>query len=109
MYILLGVRNDWVSLDDRSAANVDSSQHKFTWRLGANYVLDNGLAPCVGYARSFEPVLGSDTTTDPANPRPFKPSSGQQTEDGVKFTSPDNRDIKLSARQRCLTSSRPTL
>jgi iron complex outermembrane receptor protein len=95
LYILLGVRNDWVSLDDRSAANVDSSQHKFTWRVGANYVLDNGLAPYVGYARSFEPVLGSDTTTDPANPRPFKPSSGQQTEGGVKFTSRDNRDIKL--------------
>jgi iron complex outermembrane recepter protein len=95
LYILLGIRNDWVSLDDRSAANVDSSQHKFTWRVGANYVLDNGLAPYVGYARSFEPVLGSDTTTDPANPRPFKPSSGQQTEGGVKFTSRDNRDIKL--------------
>jgi len=95
LYILLGVRNDWVSLDDRSAANVDSSQHKFTWRVGANYVLDNGLAPYVGYARSFEPVLGSDTTTDPAKPRPFKPSSGQQTEGGVKFTSRDNRDIKL--------------
>ncbi len=96
LYVLLGGRYDWVRLQDRNTAGSPTTkQHKFTWRVGANYVLDSGIAPYIGYARSFEPVLGTDATTDPANPRPFKPTSGRQIEGGVKFNSRGSSDVKL--------------
>ncbi len=81
LYITLGGRHDWVRIDDRGAANADAKQDKFTWRAGANYVFDSGIAPYVSYARSFEPVIGTDSVTG----RAFRPTSGEQWEGGVKY------------------------
>ncbi|MDV6330735.1 TonB-dependent siderophore receptor [Asticcacaulis sp. 201] len=53
----------------------------FTYRLGANYVMESGFAPYVSYSTSFEPVVGTDTSTGNA----FKPSEGKQWEGGVKY------------------------
>jgi len=92
LYILAGGRYDWVKVDDRNGGTT-TKQHKFTWRVGANYVFDNGFAPYVGYAKSFEPVIGTDSTTL----APFKPSSGRQVEGGIKFSSPSGSDVRFFA------------
>ncbi|MEO7240484.1 MAG: TonB-dependent siderophore receptor [Sphingomicrobium sp.] len=79
-YVTLNGRYDWVKV--RNDVNDTSrKQHKFTYRVGANYVFDNGFAPYISYATSFEPVLGTDSLTGQA----FKPSSGEQFEGGIKY------------------------
>lgn len=87
--VLLGARYDWVEAKTAAAFNSietppvysKQKQHKFTYRLGANYVTQSGFAPYVSYATSFEPVLGTDSvTTDP-----FKPTSSKQIEGGIKY------------------------
>jgi iron complex outermembrane recepter protein len=92
LYILLGGRYDWVKLNDRNGGT-RAKQHKFTWRAGANYVFENGFAPYVGYAKSFEPVIGTDSVTG----TPFKPSSGRQIEGGIKYQSPSGSDVRFFA------------
>lgn len=91
LYILLGGRYDWVKIDDNNGGT-ETKQHKFTWRVGANYEFGNGLIPYVGYAKSFEPVLGTDAVTLAS----FKPSSGRQVEGGLKFKA-DSADVKFLA------------
>ena len=91
LYILLGGRYDWVKLKDRNGGT-KADQGKFTWRVGANYVLDSGFAPYIGYAKSFEPVIGTDSITGD----PFKPSSGRQIEGGIKYNS-RGTDVKINA------------
>ena len=72
-------RYDWVRTDNAIAATSDED-HKFTYRVGANYVLDNGIAPYVSYATSFQPIVGVDPSGNS-----FAPSSGKQLEAGVKY------------------------
>jgi iron complex outermembrane recepter protein len=92
-YITLGGRYDWVKLDDLAASST-TKQHKFTWRAGANYVFDNGFAPYISYATAFEPVLGTDTTTG----RPYRPSTANQIEGGIKYDARGlGDDVKLFA------------
>jgi iron complex outermembrane receptor protein len=92
LYVTLGGRYDWVRTKSNVAAGfpdlvtsppnfVPQKQHKFTYRVGANYVTDAGIAPYVSYATSFEPILGTDSVTN----QPFKPSSTHQIEGGVKY------------------------
>ncbi|ARP88406.1 TonB-dependent siderophore receptor [Bordetella genomosp. 9] len=84
---LAGVRNDWV--DNRNTATtVDTgvtvrqpqSDDAFTYRVGATYLFDNGLAPYASYSTSFEPVTGTDFSGNP-----FKPTKGRQIEAGLKY------------------------
>jgi iron complex outermembrane receptor protein len=101
-FVLLSGRYDWVDTDYRSpfvSVNapgpfLNEKQHKFTYRIGANYVSPSGIAPYVSYATSFEPVLGSDSVTGNA----FSPTEGEQIEGGIKF---DGRafgdDVKIFA------------
>lgn len=91
LYILLGGRYDWVKLEDGNGGT-ETKQHKFTWRVGANYVFDNGFAPYIGYAKSFEPALGTDSETG----QPFKPSLGRQIEGGIKYNV-STGDVKIFA------------
>jgi iron complex outermembrane receptor protein len=78
LFVILGGRYDWV---DVTSFGAKQKEHKFTYRVGANYVTDFGLAPYVSYATSFEPVLGQDNVTN----RPFKPTSVSQWEGGLKY------------------------
>ena len=80
LFFTVGARQDWVKIRNRTSDDT-TKQDKLTWRAGANYIFDNGFAPYVGYATSFEPVLGSDTLTG----EDFKPSSGRQIEGGIKY------------------------
>lgn len=81
-YLTLNARQDWLSTHNHAPVVEQSEkQDKFTYRVGANYVFENGIAPYISYATSFEPVLGTDSVTGDA----FKPSKGKQIEGGVKY------------------------
>src|SRR5690606_16835660 len=54
-----------------------------TGRLGVIYNFDNGIAPYISFAQSFEPQSGTD-----ANDKPFDPLEGEQYEVGVKYQPP---------------------
>jgi iron complex outermembrane receptor protein len=58
----------------------DQTDTATTGRAGLGYLFDNGIAPYVSYSTSFEPTVGLD-----AQRNPFKPTTGQSTEIGVKY------------------------
>ncbi|GGD51330.1 TonB-dependent siderophore receptor [Lacimicrobium alkaliphilum] len=73
----LGLRHDQVS-NDNSTTQQDDSQTSYS--AGLLYGFDNGLAPYVSYAESFETVVGLDTSGNQ-----LKPEEGRQYEAGVKY------------------------
>lgn len=102
LYVTLGGRYDWVKsnyLDPFTAVSAPAASHaqsaeKFTWRAGASWVTDSGLAPYVSYATSFEPQIGADSVTGQA----YKPSTGRQWEGGIKYDARGlSRDVKIFA------------
>ncbi len=87
--VTLNARNDSV---ERSPAGGGSSQddEEFTYRVGANYVFDNGFAPYIQTATSFQPVSGGTF-----GGVPFKPTTGDQIEAGIKY---DGRNLGSGVR-----------
>lgn len=86
---LLGARYDWADYDFKSGpingaatTTVSQKDEEFTWRGALMYTFDNGLAPYFSYSTSFEPITG--TAVDFAG-NPFKPTTGEQYELGVKY------------------------
>lgn len=63
-----------------AAVNSKIEQTNFSGRVGALYNFDNGIAPFLSYAESFEPVGGSDR-----HGNAFKPATSHQWETGIKF------------------------
>jgi iron complex outermembrane receptor protein len=84
LVLTLGGRQDWAKSDVENnlggGDKVRQDDDDFTWQAGLAYLFDNGLAPYASYAESFEPQSGTD-----AQGQPFKPTTGQQYEVGVKF------------------------
>ncbi|HVY54825.1 MAG TPA: TonB-dependent siderophore receptor, partial [Thermodesulfobacteriota bacterium] len=87
LFLLLGGRYDWADTKTRSqdliddtVANEKQDDHAFTWRAGAVYVLNVGLAPYFSYSESFLPTAGTDFSGNP-----FKPTRGKQYEAGIKY------------------------
>ncbi|WP_227804011.1 TonB-dependent siderophore receptor [Marinomonas profundi] len=72
-----------------AATNTEVDQSQFSGRVGALYEFDNGLAPFVSYAQSFEPITGSDR-----NGNTFDTSTADQREAGLKYT---RRNMTASA------------
>lgn len=81
----LGLRQDWASTEGGStnAAGVtrslDKDDQELTGRAGLGYIFDNGIAPYVSYATSFEPV------PVPASGQLLEPTTGKQLEVGIKY------------------------
>lgn len=93
--LTLSGRQDWIQINNYAAgaAIPERKQDKFTWRAGATYVTEAGIAPYVSYATSFQPVVGA-TFGGTA----FQPTSGKQWEGGVKFDARGmGDDVKLFA------------
>lgn len=90
----LAGRQDWVERTNRLASPVIKiKDNKFTWRVGATYVTDAGVAPYVSYATSFQPIVGAR-----ADGTLFDPTEGKQWEAGVKYDARGlSDDIKLFA------------
>lgn len=92
-HFVIAGRNDWSSIDSDTTTlstgaskEVDTDDHAFTWKAGLLYEFDNGIAPYASYATSFEPTTGTGY-----GGTPFKPTTGQQYEVGVKYQ-PENFD-----------------
>lgn len=91
--VLLGGRYDTVKEYASNAPRKRSSA--FTPRVGLMYLFDNGLAPYYSFSKSFQPVSGTDFNLDP-----FKPSTGEQHEVGVKYEPPGmDASVTLAAYQ----------
>ena len=84
--ITLGGRQDWSDDESTNLLNdyaYDTDADKFTWRAGAVYLFDNGLAPYVSYSESFLPQV-----VDPSGTLGgvlFEPTTGQQYEAGLRY------------------------
>jgi len=81
--LTLGGRYDWARSLTRNRLTDESqrqNQGKFAGRVGITYLFDNGWAPYASYSTSFDPVAGVDV-----NGEAFKPTTGKQTELGVKY------------------------
>ncbi len=76
--LTLNGRNDWVDRKPTGGGNQDDEE--FTYRVGMNYVFDNGLSPYVQTSTSFEPVSGATFAGVP-----FVPTTGEQVEAGIKY------------------------
>ncbi|WCT73130.1 TonB-dependent siderophore receptor [Sphingomonas naphthae] len=92
--VTLSGRQDWIAQTSYlTAAPTRDKQDKFTWRAGATYVTEAGVAPYVSYATSFQPVIGAR-----ADGTPFVPTSGKQWEGGIKYDARGlGDDLKLFA------------
>ncbi|WP_164718560.1 TonB-dependent siderophore receptor [Bradyrhizobium sp. LVM 105] len=82
--LVLSGRNDWVETTqaarDTGATVASRDDSRFSGRAGLIYNFDNGIAPYVSYATSYNPIIGINSATK----RLFLPETGQQAEVGVK-------------------------
>ncbi len=96
LHILLGGRQDWYDASDREQISntlVTQNDHPFTWRTGAVYEFDNGIAPYASYATSFQPDESTGYTGTL-----LPPTTAQQYEAGIKYQPPgQNSFITASA------------
>ena len=65
------------------ASTTDFDEDAFTGRIGVVRLFDNGWAPYVSYAESFEPASGQSFDGSA-----FKPTEGEQIEVGVRYQPP---------------------
>lgn len=98
--LTVGGRQDWAK--DNSYNPITGNRYitksdAFTWRAGAVYMFDNGLAPYASYSESFQPQVSDPTTNLTAEP--FKPTTGQQYEAGIRYQHGDNIYVTLGAYQ----------
>ena len=108
---LIGGRNDWSTTAEHGETDGSSwssqADSKFTWRIGAVYLMDNGLSPYVSYSTGFQPEVGTD-----ADGNAFKPTTSQQYEVGVKYQPPGYHSFITAAlfnlKQQNVLTTDPT-
>ena len=103
LFFTLSGRYDDVTIENNLTGG-ETEQDAFTYRVGANYVFESGIAPYISYATSFEPVIGTDSVTG----NDFEPSEGEQIEAGVKFDArglPDGYELLLTGAVYQITQS----
>ena len=86
--LTLNGRNDSVERNPANGATVDDEE--FTYRVGVNYVFENGFTPYAQAATSFQPVSGATF-----GGVPFEPTTGDQVEAGIKY---DGRSLGPDVR-----------
>jgi iron complex outermembrane receptor protein len=81
--LVLSGRNDWVTTnnDNHIGTGLSRDDSKFSGRAGLIYNFDNGVAPYVSYATSYNPIVGTNFVSNSL----FVPETGKQTEIGVKY------------------------
>ena len=85
--LTLNGRQSWVSQSTTTTLDgspVTQKPSAFTGRAGLAYLFDSGVAPYVSYATSFSPQAGVDVAGST-----FKPTTGEQTEAGIKYQMPN--------------------
>lgn len=96
LHLIAGIRQDWADTSitehvNPSALGYDDSA--FTYRVGALYAFSNGVAPYVSYSTSFEPAIYAP----PSGATPFKPTTADQFEVGVKYAPEGTRTLLTAA------------
>lgn len=88
----LSAREDWVHMAnigrffDRTRSKWSGS--RFTSRVGAVYLFENGLSPYVSYSESFNPNLYVD-----ADNQLLDPTESRQSEIGLKYQPPGSETL----------------
>lgn len=98
--VTVGGRQDWAKDDTYnpvSGLRYKTKSDAFTWRAGAVYMFDNGLAPYASFSESFQPQVSDPSTS--VSGEPFKPTTGQQYEAGIRYQHGDNIYVTLGAYQ----------
>ncbi|TWI01621.1 iron complex outermembrane receptor protein [Bradyrhizobium daqingense] len=93
--LTLSGRSDWVSTTGENLfalTRQQQSDQAYSGRAGLTYVFDSGVAPYVAYSTSFFPNLG----VDPSGAF-FKPTTGKQTEVGIKYQPQGTRSFITAA------------
>lgn len=95
----IGIRHDWVTAETSydGAAAAPQDDKAFTYRTGLSYLFDSGVVPYYSYSESFEPAPGTTFSGTP-----FKPTTGQQHEFGIKYQ-PPGYNILITASAFYLT------
>ncbi|QRG05737.1 TonB-dependent siderophore receptor [Xanthobacter dioxanivorans] len=96
LHLIGGIRQDWADTSiteyvGPSALGYDDSA--FTYRVGALYTFANGIAPYASYSTSFEPAIYAP----PLGEAPFKPTTAEQFEVGVKYAPEGTRMLFTAA------------
>ncbi len=98
--------NQWVLIAGARVDNYKSSSgasgsyskadvSEFSYRIGALYQFDSGIAPFINFATSFSPIAGMSSFGEP-----FEPETGEQVEVGVKYLSADmSKQLSTSVYQ----------
>lgn len=100
--LLVGGRHDRAEAETTAhstKSKVTSDDSANTGRVGLVYLADNGLAPYGSYSQSFQPVYtasgqGSSSGT------PFKPTTGEQVEFGLRYQPPGSKTMLSAAVYR---------
>ncbi|MDI4232431.1 TonB-dependent siderophore receptor [Bradyrhizobium sp. Arg237L] len=80
--VLGGIRYDWAEGNTLNlGTRVLNNDEKSSGRIGAIYNFDVGVAPYVSYSTSFQPTSVGVLS----NGQPYKPTTGEQVEVGVKY------------------------
>ncbi len=98
--ITVGGRQDWAHDDTYnpvSKRRYVTDSDAFTWRAGAVYLLDNGVAPYLSYAESFLPQVSDPSTA--LGGAQFEPTTGQQWEAGLRYQRGRGIYVSLGAYQ----------
>lgn len=93
---LVSGRYDWSEVrtnDFTDNSFTQQNDSKFTWRTGLLYAFDSGLSPYISYSTSFEPNLQTNRAPGVA---PFRPTTGEQTEIGLKYQPVDTTLMTLA-------------
>ncbi|MDC9597449.1 TonB-dependent siderophore receptor [Xenorhabdus anantnagensis] len=108
--LVLSGRYDWTETKQQDILKSKSTTQKdraFTGRAGLLYAFDNGISPYISYSTSFEPNLSQGAPGTPA----FKPTTGEQTEIGIKFQPKDHNTLLtlslFDITQKNVTSRNP--
>jgi iron complex outermembrane receptor protein len=105
--VLGGARYDWAEGNTLNLGlRVRNNDEKLTGRLGAIYNFDNGVAPYVSYSTSFQPTRVGTLLNNVA---PFKPTTGEQYEGGVKYQPPGYNMLFTAAVYELKQENVPTL
>lgn len=87
----VGQKTDTTDVTSGSETLDKLNKHAFSTQAGVVYLFDNGIAPYVSYATSFQPVTQRSVSGDI-----LQPTKGEQFEGGVKYQ-PPGTDILLTA------------
>ena len=93
--LMLGLRQDWANAtttDQVLSTTTTQADSRLSWRAGLVYTFDNGIAPYLSYSTSFQPTIGVGV-----GGTPFKPTTAEQFEAGVKFQPAGSKSFVMAS------------